>query len=69
MFPQGRLPVGRGAPVRQHELGGGEQAFALLEYALDPRDYYAIHALTNWPVLDDLRPDPRFQSLVRRIGW
>ena len=49
-------------------LGESDEAFALLERSLGANDYWTIYSLTDFAVLDDLRPDPRFQSLVRRIG-
>lgn len=45
-----------------------DEAFALLERAHTTRDYWLTFSLTDFPVLDDLRPDPRFKELVRRIG-
>ena len=45
-----------------------DEAFALLERALDAHDFWLTYSLTVFPALDDLRPDPRFAELVRRIG-
>ena len=45
-----------------------DEAFTLLERALDAHDFWLTYSLTVFPELDDLRPDPRFTELVRRIG-
>ena len=45
-----------------------DEAFSLLERALDAHDFWLTYSLTVFPALDDLRPDPRFTELVRRIG-
>lgn len=47
-------------------LGNYEAAFPLLEKALEERDY--VVRFKTEPVLDPLRADPRFQSLLRRAG-
>ena len=49
-------------------LGERNEAFALLERSLGSGDYWTIYSITNFVVLDDLRPDPRFQALVQRLG-
>jgi TolB-like protein/Tfp pilus assembly protein PilF len=45
-----------------------DETFALLDRALDAHDAFLTYSLTTFPVLDDLRPDPRFAELRRRIG-
>jgi hypothetical protein len=49
-------------------LGDVEEAFTLLERAVDAHDAWLTYSLTDFATLDDLRPDPRFQALRRRIG-
>lgn len=51
------------------ELGLGErdQAIASLEQGYANRDQWIL-CLKVDPLLDDLRSDPRFQDLLRRIG-
>jgi len=48
-------------------LGEKDQAFAWLEKAYEERSGWLAYLQVN-PILDNLRPDPRFASLVRRIG-
>jgi len=49
-------------------LGQVDEAFALLNRAVDAHEAWLTFSLTSFPTLDDLRPDPRFQALRRRIG-
>ena len=48
-------------------LGDKDEAFAWLEKGFQQRDFW-LTFLEGDPVFDSLRPDPRFQNLVRRIG-
>ncbi len=48
-------------------LGNKEQALAWLEKAYVDRPIPLV-TINSWPWFDPLRSDPRFQSLVRRIG-
>ena len=48
-------------------LGETERAFAWLERAVEERDAWLVWLKVD-PVLDALRPDPRFTDLVRRVG-
>jgi len=48
-------------------LGENDKAFELLEEAYSEKSLDVL-LLKSDLVLDSLRPDPRFQSLVRRIG-
>ncbi len=49
-------------------LGEKDQAFALLERAYKDRSYYMATYLATDERLDNLRPDPRFADLRRRVG-
>ena len=49
-------------------LGDNDQAFAQLEKAYRDRSWYMTW-LKVVPVLDVLRPDPRFAELSRRVGF
>jgi len=49
-------------------LGDKEQAFAWLEKGYQQHDFW-LTFLTHEPVYDSLRSDPRFQELVRRVGF
>jgi tetratricopeptide (TPR) repeat protein len=49
-------------------LGRKEEAFQLLESAYEAHAYSMI-AINRNPDLQSLRSDPRFQDLVRRVGW
>jgi Flp pilus assembly protein TadD len=48
-------------------LGDRERAFRWLDRAADERAFHLIY-LKVWPELDPLRSDPRFNSLVLRLG-
>jgi serine/threonine-protein kinase len=48
-------------------LGEWDQAFVWLEKALEERHPWLVHLAVD-PTLDSLRPDPRFQDLLRRLG-
>lgn len=55
--------------VRMHAvLGENDQALRWLERAAQQRDDFVTH-ITVDPELDGLRRDPRFQNLLRRIGF
>lgn len=48
-------------------LGERDQAFASLEQAYTERDQWLLYLKVD-PHMDDLRSDPRFKDLVRRVG-
>lgn len=48
-------------------LGQDEKAFHWLNKAYDQRDYELLF-VKNDPIYDHLRPDPRFQNLLRQTG-
>jgi len=48
-------------------LGQLDETFAALETARQQHDAWLVYSLTVFPMLDDLRPDPRFTDMVRRI--
>ncbi len=49
-------------------IGETEEAMTWLERTYEERDPLLINAKTE-PCLDPLRSDPRFQDLIRRIGF
>jgi TolB-like protein/tetratricopeptide (TPR) repeat protein len=49
-------------------LGEANQAFKWLERAYEERSFSMLMSFKGEPRLDGLRPDPRFQDLVRRVG-
>ena len=49
-------------------IGETEEAMTWLERAYEERDPLLINAKTD-PRFDPLRSDPRFQDLLRRIGF
>lgn len=49
-------------------LGKNDKAFEFLEEGYSKKSLDLPSALNSDLVLDTLRPDPRFQNLVRRIG-
>ena len=50
-------------------LGETDEAFAWLERGYRERDPHMVIRLTTSPMLDPLRSDPRFDDLLRRIGF
>jgi len=48
-------------------LHDNEQAFVWLDKAYRDREHDLVFS-NVWPMFDDLRSDPRFQALLRRIG-
>lgn len=50
------------------ELGEKEKAIAALNTAYENRIYRVGHIMVD-PRLDSLRPDPRFQELIRKVGF
>lgn len=48
-------------------LGDKDQAFHMLEQAYDRHELWLVYLNVD-PVWDSLRADPRFQSLLRRVG-
>ncbi len=48
-------------------LGDKDQAFAWLDRAYEERSHFLVDLKFN-PILDPLRPDPRFADLLRRVG-
>jgi tetratricopeptide (TPR) repeat protein len=49
-------------------LGENDKAFQFLEKAYTEKSLDMAVSLRSDPLLDSLRPDPRFQSLLRRAG-
>ncbi len=49
-------------------LREGDRAFESLERALAERDLWLVWLAVD-PMIDDLREDPRFPELVRRVGF
>ncbi len=49
-------------------IGETEEAMTWLERAYEEREALLLNAKTD-PLLDALRSDPRFQDLLRRIGF
>ena len=46
-----------------------DEAFAWLERGYRERDPFMMHPEESSPFFDPLRSDPRFQDLLRRIGF
>jgi len=54
--------------ARAHaQAGEADLAFAWIDRALEKRDPFLIHLVMD-PRLDDLRGDPRFAAMLRRMG-
>jgi eukaryotic-like serine/threonine-protein kinase len=60
-------PAQFGLAIAYAHLGENARAFELLEQRYRARGFEMLTLKTN-PDLDPLRPDPRFQDLVRRVG-
>ena len=65
---RGAFGLGYAIAVRSAVIGETEEAFAWLERAYEEREPLLLLARTD-PRLDPLRSDPRFQDLLRRIGF
>lgn len=57
-----------GAAIICVHVGEKEEAFKLLRQAVADRDHSMAQSLKVHPVLDELRDDPRFGELLRRVG-
>ncbi|MGI8733332.1 MAG: TPR end-of-group domain-containing protein, partial [Pyrinomonadaceae bacterium] len=67
-----RMKRGEYVPAMEYvtnylRLGDKEQAFAWLDKAVQERNSFALAIKVN-PIYDQLRSDPRFADLVRRVG-
>ena len=49
-------------------LGESDQAISWLQDAAEQRER-VMPFLSRWPAFDPLRPDPRFQALLRRMNF
>jgi tetratricopeptide (TPR) repeat protein len=49
-------------------LGERDQALACLNRAYENRDQWMVF-IASYPGMDPLRPDPRFQALLRRMNF
>jgi hypothetical protein len=49
-------------------LAERDRAFEWLEKAYDNRQWH-VQWLKSFPLLDSLRPDPRFRDLLRRVNF
>lgn len=50
------------------ELGKNDKAFALLNQAYDKHDQFIFFMKID-PFIDPLRSDPRFDELLKRLGF
>jgi serine/threonine-protein kinase len=50
----------------QHSLGANDEALALLEKAADDHEH-GLESLSMDPSWNELRPNPRFQAILRRM--
>ena len=49
------------------QLNDKDRAFEWLQKAYEGREHDLVFA-NAWPLFDNLRSDPRYQELVRRVG-
>jgi eukaryotic-like serine/threonine-protein kinase len=66
-LPTVAAPAQWGLVIAYAHLGENDRAFEQLERRYRERGFEMLTLKTN-PDLDPLRPDPRFQDLVRRVG-
>ena len=53
--------------IREYWFGEIDRMFEALHRLVDERSYY-VFTFTNWAVYRPLYPDPRFQSLLRKLN-
>ncbi len=68
MGRQGPIQRNRGLSAQKPRLNHSEKAMTWLERAYEEREPLLLLAKTD-PRLDPLRSDPRFDKLLRRIGF
>ena len=64
----GDLGYALNAAILHIGLGNHDRAFALMEQALEERDFSMPNVITWLPYFDPLRADPRFTRLLERLG-
>jgi tetratricopeptide (TPR) repeat protein len=50
-------------------LGNTDKTFEWLEKAYEERDHYLIYIKEGYPQFWDLHDDPRFQALLKKMGF
>ena len=66
-FSQNGFPVSYYIALVHFGLEEREQVFEWLEKALEERDWKMAHFLSVDPLWDQLRPDPRFSELLKKM--
>jgi serine/threonine-protein kinase len=65
-YEKGQYHSGVGVAMRYLDAGDKDRAIAWLYKAYDNREQELPYI--GWPDMDPLRPDPRYQALLRRVG-